>query len=282
MQHIFTVDVEDWYHGFPPSFGLGIVSQKRLNKGMNILLDTLDEFKVKATFFWLASHAREYPTLLKDTFDRGHEIGCHGNDHIPIYEMSPARFSSDIHSALEILSQHIGNPISCFRAPYFSLRSDTLWAVEILIEHEILFDSSILPIRHWRTGIPDAKDEIHIIETQSGSLIEVPITTTSVAGKKLPTAGGGYFRAYPYWLTDRNISESEISGKPAVFYIHPWELDKDQPRINGHSIPKFMHYLGIEATYQKLRKLLHYHEFGPLMQIASSHMPTTIKEPVVC
>jgi len=268
MQHIFSVDVEDWYNGFPPGYSVAAHPASRINYGMNFLLDILDEFGVKATFFWIGKQAKTYPILLRDTAARGHEIGCHSYDHTSIYLQSTCEFETDTKTAIDIISDIIGNNIHCYRAPYFSIRKDTYWALEILASLGITHDSSILPMRHWRTGMKDATDSVHTIETSGTTIIEAPITVRHFAGLKIPISGGGYFRAYPYWLTDRNFAHCEAENKPAVFYIHPWELDTDHPRINRHGIAESMHYIGIHSARLKLIRLLQDYSFGPLMKTA--------------
>src|SRR5438093_1580446 len=132
MRHIFTIDVEDWYHGFPPAYSVSAPHEKRLEIGMRFLLDALEESDTRATFFWLGSEAKLYSELLKETVARGHEIGCHGLAHVPIYMMTPQDFERDAKEALSILENISGIGVQCYRAPYFSIRHDTLWALEIL------------------------------------------------------------------------------------------------------------------------------------------------------
>jgi polysaccharide deacetylase family protein (PEP-CTERM system associated) len=269
MKHIFTVDVEDWYHAFPASVFKAHTSAHRLEVGMRVLLDLLEEYDVRATFFWLGTCARQYPTLLKEVKNRGHEIGCHGFGHDPIFTVSPQRFQSDITKALSIISDLTGESVKCFRAPNFSIRHDTFWALEILISLGIEYDSSILPLWHWKTGMFGYRDDIHKIETPSGSIMEVPITKRSFAGLDIPVTGGGYFRAYPYILSRSNIRQHERHDKPIVFYIHPWELDREHPRLAGIRFSKIVHYTGLQYVAERLHRLLREFSFGPLEEIAA-------------
>jgi len=262
MKHIFTVDVEDWYHGFSPSYNVPFPHIGRLEYGMNNLLDLLEKNEVKATFFWLASQAARYPDLLRKTAAQGHEIGCHGLAHIPITMQTPGEFKATTSHAIFLLEDLLGEPIQSFRAPFFSINSGSLWALDILVSLGIRYDSSILPMRHWRTGVANADDSIHNISTPSGEITEVPVTMHRYWWGSIPVAGGGYFRAYPFALIDKHFSQS---GKPAVFYIHPWEIDEHHPRI-GKGLLKPMHYLNIHSTKDKLEKLLKVHRFGPMME----------------
>ncbi len=272
MRHIFTVDVEDWYHGFPPDYSVPQPRVRRLESGMRFLLDSLEEAGVKATFFWLASEASLFPQLLRESLERGHEIGSHGLRHSPIFKMSPAAFSADTDQALSIISDITGSAVFCYRAPYFSINNNTFWALEILASFGITHDSSILPMRHWRTGMPEVRDHIQIISTPSGSITEVPITTRSFFGLQIPICGGGYFRAYPYKLSSANIKLRASFERPAVFYIHPWELDPHHPYVNQHTVIDRMHYLGLGKTQSKLKRLLRDHSFGPLIDIANESL----------
>lgn len=268
MKHIFTVDVEDWYHGFDPLYSVPPPHTSRLEIGMRYLLDMLEKFNTKATFFWLASEAEKYSALLRGTVAAGHEIGCHGLVHTPLYSLPPAKFLRDTSKALSIIENISGKQVRCYRAPYFSIRSDTWWALEILASLGIEFDSSILPMKHWRTGMPLEQDTIHSIQTPSGFITEVPITTRKIFHQRIPVSGGGYFRAYPYELTRRNIAHRALSDKPAVFYIHPWEFDPEHPKMSKGGFMKFTHYLQLESTRKKLYKLLEDHSFVPLMETA--------------
>lgn len=272
MQHIFSIDVEDWYEGFSPSYTVPPPHIPRLEKGMRFLLDELERVNAKATFFWVGSQALRYPGLLRETASRGHEIGCHGFAHVPIYTFSPCEFKIDLQRALGVLREITGAQIRCYRAPFFSVRKDTLWALEILAASGIEFDSSILPMRHWRTGIAGADDCIHHISTGSGDLIEVPITVRPVFGMRIPTGGGGYFRAYPFALTASNITYCESQKKCNVFYAHPWEFDSTHPRLEGNGPMEMLHYHGLGTNRKKLSRLLERFSFGPLMKLAKENI----------
>lgn len=268
MKNIFTVDVEDWYQGFPPRVRLNGSPEKRLAYGMHRLLDLLDAQHVRATFFWLGECARDHPSLLQETARRGHEIGCHGYSHTSLFTHTPATFRLELARALETITSLTGKAVQCFRAPYFSIVKETWWALEILREHGILYDASIMPMVHWRTGIPGYNDRIGIVSTSAGNIIEAPVTVIRRFGKLLPTSGGGYFRLYSYDLTQKHIRHKNQLGQPAMFYIHPWELDPDQPPVTFSPT----HYLGLTTTAQKLSALLTEQSFGPLMHICDQQL----------
>jgi polysaccharide deacetylase family protein (PEP-CTERM system associated) len=272
MKHIFTVDVEDWFNGFPPEYLRASHNPHRLETGMNFLLDILDEAGAKATFFWVGVQAEAYPELLQATAAKGHEIGCHSYEHTPIYLHTPKEFEEDTEKAINTISEITGNSVSCYRAPFFSVRQDTLWALEILASLGITHDSSILPMKHWRTGMPSSNGSIHHIHTPSGTIIEVPIATQKIFGITLPVSGGGYFRVYPYEITKRNIAGCQEKNMPAVFYIHPWEMDLGQPHLPNRGIAELMHYARLKTARKKLTALLHDHSFGPLMKGADEFL----------
>jgi len=268
MEHIFTVDVEDWYHGFPPEYPITSDRAPRLEQGMNFLLDALEETGAQATFFWVGREAEAYPALVRATARRGHEIGCHSYEHRPIFRQSPKEFEADTSKAVDVITEITGNKVVCYRAPFFSIRNDTSWALEILASLGITHDSSILPMRHWRTGMPEANPSIHHIPTSAGTIIEVPVAIRSILGLKIPASGGGYFRIYPYELTKRNIAAFEAKSIPAVFYTHPWEMDEGHPHLPGFGIREMMHYAGLRSARVKLIKLLRSFSFGPMKKTA--------------
>jgi polysaccharide deacetylase family protein (PEP-CTERM system associated) len=253
MRHCFSIDIEEWFDGLSQGRDHGF--ERRLEKQVNILLDLLGQYDTRATFFWLASRAREYPALVRTVASLGHEIACHGFHHRPIYQMQPAEFRNEAGDAKLILQDIIKDKIAGFRAPYFSITNRSLWAIDILAELEYTYDSSIYPTRHWRYGIPNYPSEIQTISTPSGNIFEVPLAVRKIAGYPVPLTGGAYFRLYPYALTRSNISSSAARGKSIVFNIHPWELDADHPRIKSTLRERLPHYYSLGSTIPKLYKL---------------------------
>jgi polysaccharide deacetylase family protein (PEP-CTERM system associated) len=174
-----------------------------------------------------------------------------------ICKQTPDEFREDVRKAKAILEDILGEEVSGYRAPTFSITSETLWALEILAEEEFKYDSSIFPIRHDRYGIPHWNRHIETVELKNGkSIIEVPPLTARVFGRNLPAAGGGYFRLAPLWISSWAIRRMNGEGHPAIIYLHPWEIDPGQPRFRLPPLQGFRHYINLGSTERKLRRLL--------------------------
>jgi polysaccharide deacetylase family protein (PEP-CTERM system associated) len=169
------------------------------------------------------------------------------------------------------LEQVIGNPIKIYRAPYFSITEKSIWAMEILTEHGIEYDSSIFPINNYRYGIPDAPRYLHNVKTQNGSLLEIPISTVKVFDRNLPLTGGFYFRLFPYYLVKRAIQRINEEGHSAVVYLHPWELDPYHPKLNLPLRIKLTHYHNLLSTERKLRALLQDFDFTSALNVVAKN-----------
>ncbi|RME23606.1 MAG: DUF3473 domain-containing protein [Candidatus Zixiibacteriota bacterium] len=222
------------------------------------ILDLLDEHDTKGTFYVLGWVADKLPGLVKEIDRRGHELGSHSYWHRLVYEQTPAQFRSDLRRSIRVLEDACGKQVRCYRAPSFSITRRSLWALEILVEEGIEIDSSIFPTHHDRYGIPDAQREIHQIETPAGSLTEFPPSVFRMGKVNVPISGGGYFRAKPYGVYRRLVRRAMAkSGQPLMFYIHPWEVDDDQPRMEIRSpVSRLRHYLNLHRTEDKLSRLL--------------------------
>jgi polysaccharide deacetylase family protein (PEP-CTERM system associated) len=269
--HAFTVDVEDWYHGAADPT-IRDSGERRLHYGLNQLLDILAEYKVSATFFWLGIAAYENPHLVKQVAAQGHEIGCHGWLHEPVYSMDAQRFLNDTQHAIHIISDLTGQPVRSYRAPYFSITRESFWALDILAQLGFHYDSSIFPIKNWRYGIPDFAPQIQQITTPSGSIYELPLSVRPVYGQKIPVSGGAYFRLYPYQLTRSNFRALEQVHQSAIFYIHPWELDLEHPPVPLTWKEKISHSINRTSTKPKLRQLLQEFSFVPLADVLEQHL----------
>lgn len=267
VRHAFTVDVEDWFHGIPISNGAKLSAEKRLDRGLNVLLDLLAEHEATATFFILGPVARDHPELVRRISQEGHEIGCHGWSHDLIYELTPTNFRRETIQAVDAISDVTGQPVTAYRAAFFSITEDSLWALEELAGMGFQCDSSVFPVNNWRYGIPHFPPYPVSIETGSGVIREIPMTVRRVLGKTIPLSGGAYFRLYPYSLTRANLQASEKAGAPAVFYIHPWELDPDHPRVRFHWGARLTHYANLCSTRPKLERLLSDFRFGSLTEV---------------
>lgn len=262
----FTVDVEDWYQGIP--FSAGDDPERRLDGSCGLLLDLLAEFDVRGTFFLLGPVVEKHRALVRRIVDDGHEIGSHGWSHDLLYEMSPERFREETRRSLDVIADATGVAATVYRAAYFSIVKQNLWALDILAELGIKYDSSIFPVHNWRYGIPDFGEQPRWVETKSGRIGEVPMSVNRLFGQNVPVSGGAYFRLYPYWFTRSSIRARVADGRPTNFYIHPWELDPEHPRVPFHWKARMTHYANLGTTVPKLRRLLGDFEFTTLGRVA--------------
>jgi polysaccharide deacetylase family protein (PEP-CTERM system associated) len=233
----------------------------------------LDDRGVKATFFVLGWVAERYPELVREIDDAGHEIGSHSYWHRLVYTLSPSAFRDDLCRSRDVLQTVTGKSIISYRAPSFSITSESLWALDILADEGFKVDASVFPIRHHRYGIPDAPCHPYVHEAASGLLWEFPSSVCRIAKKNFPISGGGYFRLLPYHLTARLLRHVNTQFKqPFMFYIHPWELDPEQPRLTaGTRGARFCHYVNLRTTEVKLERLLSQFAFDRIDRVVDSY-----------
>ena len=268
IPNALTIDVEDYYHvaALAPSISRNSWDEResRVVDNTRKLLAIFEEFDVRATFFVLGWVAERHPHLVKEIAARGHEIGCHGFSHRVVYEQSPEEFREETRRSKDLLENLIGSEVLGYRAASFSITSKSLWALDILVELEFAYDSSIFPVRHDRYGIPDAERAPHRISTpKERSIAEWPLSTAQVLGCRLPLAGGGYFRLLPYWLSRWGLASiNRRERRPFIFYLHPWEIDPAQPRVPAGRLSRFRHYTNLEKCEERLRRLLHEFRFS--------------------
>jgi polysaccharide deacetylase family protein (PEP-CTERM system associated) len=229
------------------------------------LLDLLAEHGVRATFFVLGWVAERHPDLVRRIAAQGHEIASHSYWHRLVYELTPDAFREDLARARGVLEDAAGVRVTGFRAPSYSVTSRSLWALDVLVDEGYAYDASIFPIHHDRYGIPDAPRHPHVIERDGGRIVEIPASTVRAGGMNLPIAGGGYFRLLPYRWTRWGIARvNRTEHRPVVFYLHPWEIDPDQPRIPTGRVTRLRHYGNLAATEGRLRRLLREFRFAPI------------------
>jgi polysaccharide deacetylase family protein (PEP-CTERM system associated) len=275
-----TIDVEDYFQ--VNAFARVIRQDQwgsyplRVEGNTRRILDTLDSFGIKATFFVLGWVAERLPGLAREIQRRGHEVACHGYGHELIFQIGPERFRADIRRSKALLEDQCGVRVNGYRAPSYSITKRSLWALDILVEEGFSYDSSIFPVIHDTYGIPDAERFPHTLQTGAGPLLEFPLTTLDfqLGWKKLrlPIAGGGYLRLLPVGIIRRGIeSINRREQQPAVLYFHPWEIDPGQPRI-GHAGVKsrFRHYLNLDKTEGKLAYLYRNLRFGTMGDVLSA------------
>jgi len=295
MQNILTIDVEDY---FQVENFKGVIDfsdwegyELRVVKNTEKILKILAEKNVKATFFVLGWVAEKFPELVRRIYEAGHEVASHGYMHELIYNQTQDEFRADLRKAKMILENITGEPILGYRAPSYSITRKSEWALDILMEEGYKYDSSLFPIHHDRGGFVNAPrfpfkmHKGHLVHGKEGiasspsgrlryaplsstaprndgnEMWEFPLSTVKIFGQNIPFSGGGYFRLLPYLFIKKSIEKINKEGQPAVIYIHPWELDPEQPRIKAEYMSRFRHYVNIDKTERKLIKLLNDFEF---------------------
>jgi polysaccharide deacetylase family protein (PEP-CTERM system associated) len=266
-----TVDVEDYFQ--VSAFERTVtrttwaLRQSRVCENTERLLDLFAAFDIRATFFVLGWVAERFPTLVQRIVREGHEVASHGFEHRLVYSQTPREFRDDLRRARVALEQAAGSPVFGYRAPSYSIVRKSMWALDVLIEEGYAYDSSIYPIRHDRYGIPDWNREVHLIERPGGRIWELPGSTLRIAGTNFPFGGGGYFRLLPYGWTRHGIRRLNAAGQPAVFYLHPWEIDPKQPRIPAGRLSMLRHYRNLAKTEPRLKRLLRDFRFGTVSEV---------------
>lgn len=277
IRHAMTVDVEDYFH--VSAFAKVIKPTEwekwptTVERNTRTLMDLFDEFGIKATFFVLGWVAERHEALIREIAARGHEIASHGYSHQLIYRQSPAEFRQETTRSKQLLEDIVQTPVTGYRAASYSITRQSLWAIDILAELGFQWDSSIFPVYHDRYGIPESPKRPYRIETSSGdSLLEFPLTTARFLGYDMPAAGGGYFRLYPYALSRALFKRATANNTmPAIFYLHPWEIDADQPRVPGAGLlSRFRHYNNLEKCLPRLRAMLGEFRFGTVSESLQS------------
>jgi polysaccharide deacetylase family protein (PEP-CTERM system associated) len=238
--------------------------ESRVERNTHYILDLLAERGVRSTMFVLGWVAERHPGLVRCIVQDGHELGSHGYAHELIAAQTPEVFREDIHRAKAILEDVSGTPVLGYRAPTFSITKETIWALPILVQEGFLYDSSIVPVVHDFYGIPNATPTIHALETEHGTIWEVPPTTVAFGPVKIPVAGGGYFRLFPYRVLKPLLHRASSDGNPLIMYLHPWELDSHQPRMQGPWLSQFRHYHNLGKVPSRLKQLLKDFTFGPI------------------
>jgi len=270
-----TVDVEEYFQVEALARHVDRDEWDRLESRVvwetSALLDLFAREGVHATFFTLGWVARRHPPLVRRIVAGGHELACHGDGHRMITQMSPAEFRADVRAAKATLEDIGGVRVDGYRAPTFSVVESTRWALDALRDEGFTYDASIFPIRHDRYGIPTAPRAPHRIASGEGAgLVEFPSSTLRVAGRNLPVGGGGYLRllpmAYTRWALDRIAAE----GSPFMVYLHPWEIDAQQPRFPLGRLATLRSYHNVDQIVPRLTELLRAYSFGPARAVLQS------------
>lgn len=231
--------------------------ESRVVRNTRKLLELFHDHGVRSTFFVLGWVAERFPFLVQEIAGLGHEVASHGYHHELVYALSRDRFREDVRRAKRTIEQAAGCEVRGYRAPSFTIVRNSLWALDVLIEEGHEYDASIFPIHHDRYGIPDAPRHAHVIGRPAGNIVEVPGPTVRLAGTNVPIAGGGYFRLLPYAWTRWGISRvNRVERQPVTFYLHPWEIDPEQPRFAVSRATALRHYSGLSATTARLERVM--------------------------
>ena len=228
------------------------------------LLALFENFEARATFFVLGWVADRHPQLVRDIAAGGHEVACHGFSHRLVYQQPREEFLQETRRAKFLLEDITGSAVLGYRAASYSIVRQSLWALDILVELGFAYDSSIFPVRHDLYGIPGAQRLPHRMSTPNGrSIVEWPLSTAEIFGWRLPVAGGGYFRLLPYWFSRWGLTSiNRRERQPFIFYLHPWEIDPQQPRVSASWLSRFRHYTNLAKCEERLRMLLREFRFG--------------------
>lgn len=267
-RHVFSIDVEEWFQGIelPMSEWSGL--ERRIRTGMDELLDLMERHGVRATCFVLGWVAERYPEVVRELHDAGHEIATHGYTHRKIYDLSPDEFREEIRSSTALLEEITGQPVVGFRAPYFTITRQSLWALRVLAEEGILYDSSIHPVFNDRYGIPDAARLPSVVKLpEAEEMFEAPVSTFPVGGFNIPVGGGAYLRIWPGTVLEAALRRLETRGETLILYVHPWELDPDHPRIDLPWRVSATHYFNLGSTRPKLERLFGSFDFSTFKDV---------------
>jgi polysaccharide deacetylase family protein (PEP-CTERM system associated) len=263
---IFTVDVEDWFHPLVKDPERWTALEDRVVAPTVDLLEMLEATGNRGTFFVLGWIAERHPDLVRRIVAGGHELGCHGHHHLSLAWIDASRFRDDLRRSLAALHAAGASEVVSFRAPYFSMNDRTAWALPILAEHGFRIDSSVFPLKLGYYGQRAAPNQPY----RWGPLVECPITLPTVAGLRVPLSGGFYSRFFPMSWTMDGVARVASRGDRPMFYVHPWELDPDQPRMSAGRFITYRHYLRLERTRGVVHRLLEGWRWGTVRDAMSA------------
>lgn len=268
LSHALSVDVEDWFQVLNMAHVIDRATWDRLElrcgDATKRLLELFARRGSKATFFFLGWIAERLPGLVAEVASAGHEIGSHGYDHRVLQDLGRGGFAQDLERTAAILAGLTGERPRAFRACTWSIGSRTPWAIDELLRAGVVLDSSIQPVRHPDYGVPGAPTTPYRLLGETGELVEFPPLTWDVLGRHVPVGGGGYLRLFPLALLRRGLRQKERAEVPGCLYLHPWEVDPDQPRQALGGLRGFRHYVNLRRTHGKLDRLLQQYAFTSL------------------
>jgi polysaccharide deacetylase family protein (PEP-CTERM system associated) len=261
---VLSFDVEE-HHRIEAAAGMVFpadlkrVYADRMEASTRRLLDQLAASGASATFYIVGQIAESHPGLVREIAAAGHEIGSHSWEHLRVHRFNPTGFAEDLKRSIEALQQAAGIAVAGFRAPTFSVVRETAWAVDVLAEAGLRYDSSVFPVRHDRYGVPDAPRTPFLLQGRERSILELPPLTYRRLGQNLPVAGGGYFRLFPLAFMKAGIGQMAKRSDGAglsMLYFHPWEFDPGQPHIPLGRLSRFRTYVGIGKSSSRLQRLM--------------------------
>ena len=267
----FTIDVEDYFQVEAFFHAIDRKSWScyppRVQANVERILEILSDAGARATFFTLGWIAERHPRLIRSIVDMGHELASHGSDHYRADGQTRAEFLSDVKRAKAVLEDLGGCEVKGYRAPSFSVSRHNLWVMEALAEAGYSYSSSTYPIVHDNYGIPEGpRFPFHPLRDHQ--FMEIPVTSVRMLGRNWPCGGGGYFRLLPYAVSEMALARVNREGKSCVFYVHPWELDPDQPRIEGAKLKsRVRHYMNLDKVQPRLTRLLRSFRWGRMDEI---------------
>lgn len=273
MKNVFSIDTEEWFHANYEDnlFANSNNNVSLIEAEVDHLLEIFDSSNVKATFFVLGFVAEEHPEVIKKIAAQGHEIASHGYGHQLVYKQSPEEFREDVAKSKQILEEIISGPIYGYRAPSWSITENSLWALDILEDLGFAYTSSIFPTKNFLYGIPYAPRFMHgcgIYKREGLKIVNIPPSTACIMGKNIPFSGGAYFRLFPTWMIShfsKGINNKE--NQPVIFYLHPREIDPDQPRLKLKFMDRMIHYYGVKGCEKKLIQILSKYEFQTMQEL---------------
>lgn len=275
----FCVDLEEWFHAFgiagryadPANWDDAPAS---VVKDTEDLMRLLDDAGTRGTFLTVGWVARKYPELIRRLAHEGHEVGCHSYWHRLVFELRPEEFDRDLTECLGLLRDLTAQPVDTFRAPGFSVTAEALWAYPIMRRHGITTDISIVPARRDHGGIAGYPRDPFTMQTEVGDIVCFPVSVMTIAGRTIPFSGGGYLRLFPFWLIEAGFAQNHAAGRPGMSYIHPREVNPDQPRLPRPSVwqPRALlkyakYYVNLASTRRKLARLLRRYRFGTVADV---------------
>ena len=270
VRHHFTVDVEEYFQvaALEPFVPRASWEERpsRLDVGMRRVLELLAARGARGTFFVLGWIAKRHPALVRELAAAGHEVASHGWGHERVTTLTRDEFRASIRDSKRALEDLTGAPVLGYRAPSFSIVRGGEWALDILVEEGYRYDSSLFPVRRSGYGFAGGARDPHRIERSAGALDELPPATLDLGSAVLPAGGGAYFRLFPYEVIRAAFVRAQRRGVPATFYIHPWELDPDQPRLDVPLTTRIRHYGGLRGTVARLQRLLGEFQFQPIAE----------------